>query len=129
MSKHKHRPPVFPQSPQSRQTTTVQATAFQGPLPPPEALEKFDRVLPGLADRITKMAEGYARDRWRNGRTARWSTILGQLFAFVVAMTIILGGFYLVLHDKSPEGITAVVATVAAIVTVFIYGRRNPPKE
>jgi uncharacterized membrane protein len=93
-------------------------------------LEKFDRILPGLADRITKMAEGYARDRWRNGRTARWSTILGQLFAFVVAMTIILGGFYLVLRGKSPEGITAVVATVAAIVTAFVYVRRHqPPKE
>lgn len=75
------------------------------------------------------MAEGYGRDRWRNARTARWSTILGQMFAFIVAMTIILGGFYLVLHDKSPEGITVVVATVAAIVTAFIYGRRNPPKE
>lgn len=135
MSKHKNRPPVFPQSPQQRQTTTtvfaheVKATSFEGPLPSPEHLEKFDRVLPGLADRITKMAEGYARARWLDGRTARWSTILGQVFAFVVAMTIILGGFYLVLHDKRPEGIAAVVATVAAIVTAFIYVRRNPPKQ
>ena len=75
------------------------------------------------------MAEGYARDRWLNGRTARWSTILAQVFAFIVAMTIILGGFYLVQQDKSPEGITAVVAAVAAIVAAFIYGRRNPPQD
>lgn len=131
-----NRPPDFPQSPQPRQTTTtvfakteVQATTFQGLLPSPEVLQKFDQVLPGLADRIAKMAEGYARDRLLNGRTARWSMILAQVFAFIVAMTIILGGFYLVLHDKSPEGITAVVAAVAAIVTAFVDGRRNPPNE
>jgi uncharacterized membrane protein len=136
LSKHKNRPRVFPPAPPPRQTTTLisqksttfQHSSFEGPLPSPELLEKFDQVLPGLANRIAKMAEGYALDRWRNGRTTRWSTILGQVFAFIIAMTIILGGFYLVLHDKSAAGITAVLATLAGIVGAFIYGRRQSPK-
>jgi hypothetical protein len=40
-------------------------------------------------------------------------------------MTIIVGGFYLVLNDKSAAGITAVVAGVAGIVTSFVVGRRS----
>lgn len=112
-----------------RYLTITEAGRHLGRLPSPEALERFDRVLPGLADRITTMSEGWARDQWLNNRTTRWSTILGQVFAFVVAMTIILGGFYLVLHDKSPEGITAVVGTVGAIVAAFIYRRRNTSSE
>lgn len=71
------------------------------------------------------MAEGYAQDRWRTNRMTRWSTMLGQLFAFVVVMTIVVGGFYLILHDKSLAGITALVSAVAGVVIAFIYGRRS----
>ena len=31
--------------------------SFSGPLPPPKILEDYDRVCPGAADRIIKMAE------------------------------------------------------------------------
>jgi len=35
----------------------VQQVQWSGPLPPPEALEKFNAVIPNGADRIVKMAE------------------------------------------------------------------------
>jgi uncharacterized membrane protein len=31
--------------------------SFSGPLPPPEALERYNQVLPGAAERIISMAE------------------------------------------------------------------------
>lgn len=31
--------------------------AFAGPLPPPEALERYNQILPGAAERIIVMAE------------------------------------------------------------------------
>ena len=31
--------------------------SFSGPLPPPDLLGQYDAILPGLADRIVKMAE------------------------------------------------------------------------
>ncbi len=31
--------------------------AFSGPIPPPEALEKYEHILPGAAERILSMAE------------------------------------------------------------------------
>src|SRR5438034_5455816 len=39
------------------------AQSFSGPLPPPDALAKFEQVLPGLADRIMKMAEKQSAHR------------------------------------------------------------------
>ena len=33
---------------------------FQGPVPPPEALERYESILPGCADRIVSMAEAQA---------------------------------------------------------------------
>jgi uncharacterized membrane protein len=35
----------------------IAATRFSGPLPPPEALAKYNDILPGAADRIITMAE------------------------------------------------------------------------
>lgn len=85
--------------------------------------------MPGLANRMTTMAEGYARDNWANNRALRIVTIAGPVLAFIVAMTVILGGFYLIYKGKSPEGITALVSALAALVGAFVYGKRQqqPP--
>ena len=88
-------------------------------------MEHFERVLPGLADRITAMAEGHAKNRWNNDRATRVTAILGQVFAFVVAMTLIGGGFYLTIIGRPTEGLSTIGVTIAAIVGAFVYGRRS----
>jgi len=42
---------------QSMMMKAAQAYSFSGPLPPPEILEKYNQVVPGLAERIITMAE------------------------------------------------------------------------
>ena len=37
--------------------------AYSGPLPSPEALEKYNQVLPGAAERILAMAENQGKHR------------------------------------------------------------------
>lgn len=104
------------------------STTFAGPLPPPEALQKFEAVLPGLADRITTMAEGYARDTWANNRATRILALGAPVLAFIVAMTTILGGFYLIYSGKSPEGMATVITAVVGLVGAFVYGKRQLAK-
>lgn len=41
----------------SENKVTVQGLFYQGPIPPPEVLEKYEKISPGFADRIVKMAE------------------------------------------------------------------------
>ena len=70
MSKKSHRvqvqkppsPPVQGQSNQVVHTRITQAQ-WQGPLPPPEALERFNQIIPNGADRIVAMAEAEQRHR------------------------------------------------------------------
>jgi len=42
---------------QTKQTTTLQTFSYQGVIPPPEMMERFKKLDPGLPERIVKMAE------------------------------------------------------------------------
>lgn len=68
--KRRHFPPdpvSNPQQPASRSGTrteiAVTAERFAGPLPHPDILERYDKIVPGLAERIVKMAEGQSQHR------------------------------------------------------------------
>ncbi|HYE87391.1 MAG TPA: DUF2335 domain-containing protein [Vicinamibacterales bacterium] len=106
-------------------TETQEITLHRGPLPAPEVLEAFDRVLPGLANRIVTMAEGNATDRWRTNRANRIKALMGPIFAFIAAMTVFVGAFYLILNGFEIVGLTALVAELVGLVGAFIYGRRT----
>ena len=74
----------------------IQAAAFSGPLPPPEALERYNQTLPGLAERIIVMAESQHSHRLELEKHVIHSNVsaqkLGTVLGFVVAMTTVIGG-------------------------------------
>lgn len=69
------------------------------------------------------MAEENGADRRRSNRTIRWVTVLGQIFAFVIMMTALLGGFYLVSEGKDTAGVAAIMAAIGIPLGTFIYNR------
>lgn len=103
---------------------------FSGPLPPPETLAGYDRIMPGLANRIVEMAEAYQkhqigleRDQFKvateSGRRGQW---LGFGVAFVgFAVTAYLGS----LGQPVAAGVVAAL-DLGSIVTVFVVGDRLP---
>lgn len=70
------------------------------------------------------MAEQNGDDRRRNNRAIRWATILGQLFAFVIMMTALIGGFVLVNKGQDVAGIAAIVTAIGVPLGTFVYNRR-----
>ena len=46
----------------------LQASVFAGPLPPPEKLQQYEDVSPGIAARIVGMAEKEQADRFERGQ-------------------------------------------------------------
>jgi len=42
---------------QNKQTTAFQTIAYQGVIPPPDMMERFKKLEPGLPERIVRMAE------------------------------------------------------------------------
>jgi len=79
--------------------------SFSGPLPPPDALERYNEVLPGAAERIIAMAESQHAHRQSLEKHVIHSNIsaqkLGTVLGFIVAMTVVVGGMFLVHEGKS----------------------------
>ena len=106
---------------------------WSGPLPPPEALEQFERASPGAADRILGMAEQEEAHRHRQERDMLQSEssarARGQWMAFTLALVIILGGIWLIYKGKQWEGLVAVLAPLATLIGLFLYAREHPPGD
>jgi uncharacterized membrane protein len=112
--------------------TRVEAS-YTGPIPPPGMLVKYNEAFPGAAERIVAMAERQSAHRENMETTvvtagARSQT-RGSWFAFIIAMTAILGGVYLIKLGKSAEGLSAIVGSLAALTAVFVYGKNKQGKE
>lgn len=110
-----------------------QNVVIPGPIPSAEALNKYNQVLPGAADRILSMAERQQAHRHSLEtiavRSKERKGFLGQIFGFVIAMTAIIAGSYLLSIGKSAEGFTTMIVAIGSIVSLFIIGRRAQTKE
>ncbi len=97
---------------------------WSGPLPPPAALEQFERSSPGAADRILSMAEKEEEHRHEQERGMLKSDTSarsrGQVMAFLLALITILGGIWLISDGKGIEGLIAVLTPLAGLVGLFL---------
>lgn len=126
------RNPVMPDQKQGHSGVTVtqetEAAVFTGPIPPPEALEKYNTVLPGAADRILTMAEqnsehGRSLDKEVVALSHKYART-GQLLGFgigIVALSI--AAFCAYIGQTIPA--TAIgVSVPAALVAAFLKTKR-----
>jgi len=106
---------------------------FSGPLPPPEKLEHYDRIVPGLAERIVGLTERQSAHRQQlerenlheNIRAAR----TGQWMAYSLGLLALVGGFVLLALGRDAPGIVSIVSAVGGLASVFFLGRRAQRKE
>ena len=107
--------------------------SFSGPLPPPEALERHNQILPGAAERIIAMAESQHSHRLELEKHVVTSNVsaqkLGTVLGFIVAMTVVIGGMFLVHEGKSGEGLAAILTALASLVGVFLYSKHEQQKD
>lgn len=120
-----------PQTPARRISASI--SAFQGPLPPPEVLEQYSRIVPNGADRIVAMAEGQMQHRQAlesavvNGNIAAQHR--GQLMGFILGLAAILGGIGLIAFDKDTQGLSTIITAFVALAGVFVFGRVEQRRE
>jgi len=107
--------------------------SFQGPLPPPEILQRYKDIQPDFPERILRLTEEEAAHRRDITRKAVWidgiETIIGQIFGLVVALaafitTNVLGYFG---HPAAASIVGS--STIVGLVAVFIKGRSQPPSD
>jgi uncharacterized membrane protein len=105
-----------------------------GQLPSPEILQKYNSVIPGLADRLVSQAEKQTTHRIALERKLLNSNIcksfLGLVFGFLISSLGVGGGLYLTFVGFNVIGIVFSSATLVSLVMSFIYGsqfRKNIP--
>jgi uncharacterized membrane protein len=123
------------------QHTITQFTS--GPLPPPEAFQRYDTILPGAAERMLVMAEKHHEIRLQleveESASARkmdeHDTIeansqmkRGQWFAFIITLFSISGGMWLLSMDKPVTGVSTILGALVVLGGTFIGSYRSTKK-
>lgn len=104
-----------------------------GPLPPPDVFAGYDRTCPGAAERILNMAERQASHRQELEKMALKSQSRNSLFGLISGTFIGLAGIgastYIAVMGHSLEGMGTMIASLAALVGVYVYGKHSNREE
>jgi uncharacterized membrane protein len=107
--------------------------AHTGPIPAPAEIGEYERILPGTADRIIRMAENEQNHRHklqiRSQSHQAVITFVGQLFAFIMGISGIAGGVFLVNSDKPITGFGIFFTSLATLMGVFFYNRKRTTQK
>ena len=106
---------------------------FSGPIPHPDIIEKYERILPGSADRIIAMAERQASHRQDMEKKMIESEsrdgFLGIIFAFMLGLGCLIACVVVVcLVPKNAGAIASAflgVTGIGSITSGFIRSSRN----
>ena len=106
---------------------------FSGPLPHPDHMKEYENILPGSADRLITLLEEEAQHR-RQQATSRTKSNTkleerGQFFGFLIAMTALIGGGYIMASGQSVWGAAVAISAVAGLSGVFIWKSRERNRE
>lgn len=103
-----------------------------GILPPPNEMEKYENLLPGITNRLLATYEKQVDHRINLENKVIESDIsrgkVGQIFAFVLNILTILSGFILKMCDK-PSGIWIIICSMVIMALLFIVGLYSQKKE
>lgn len=109
---------------------------FSGPIPPPTILDGYERILPGAAERIMKLAEDEARHRRsveiltrkaeiRLAKGEHYQIYLAQLLAFIITIAFVIGSVFLLYNGKALTGSLLASGALAAVVAAFLAKGRQ----
>ena len=131
-NKSQNKPSTKPSAPAQRQQGQAgpQVKAeFSGPLPPPDELEKYERVSPGAAERIIAMAETQSSHRHELEKSLVNSEYKqaskGQICAAIIGTLAIISGTIAGILGAQWTGSVIGGLVVVGLVSAFIQGRRG----
>lgn len=111
----------------------VQVSSYSAPIPSPEMMEAYEKVVPGSAERIIKRFEIQSDHRQSCEKILVWTnsvkSIVGLVFGFIVTLIAIFGGIYTALQGKPWLGGTLSLSGLAMLVGAFITGKISSARE
>ena len=111
----------------------VEGTVFQGPLPHPDILAKYNDAVPNGAERILSMAEKNQEHRQALERAVIPAGVrserIGQVLGFVLYMATLVSGTYLVAENKDTVGIVEMLASTATFAGLYLRAQVEKKRE
>ena len=106
---------------------------FTGPLPPPEILSQYNKVHPDFADRLLTDFERQGEHRRLLEQEVIKSQLKesnrGQIFAFLLAVIVILVGGFVIYLGPLWVGITLIVSDICGFVFIYFKGKSTQKKD
>ena len=110
----------------------------QGPLPPPEVLDRYEATNPGFANRLLLLAENQQQHRHAIEAEANKANIalahrtldeqrLGQVLAFILALILIGSSVFLAVSGFEP--LAAVLGGTTLVGAIALFLRKKAAKE
>ena len=129
MSKHNK-----PQYYGNNNTTIERKLSIEArPIPSPDELAKYEAIKPGITNIILNTYEKQVEHRIEIEKLVikqkTDSAKIGQTYAFIITLVVIVAGFILILFNKDIIGIVTVIGALVSLVSVFITGREKERKE
>ncbi|HET9105796.1 MAG TPA: DUF2335 domain-containing protein [Steroidobacteraceae bacterium] len=120
-------PPTQPNRLERQQAVLFQAQR-SGPLPAPAELEHYDRIVPGMAERILRLTEQERAHREEQERNALAANIAnagrGQWLGGITILAAIVGAVVIVaLHGPWQAAVALVGVPLLGAVQALIRGR------
>ena len=131
--------PETPRSPESgslpaepsRLAAVQHQSIFLGPLPPPDELERYARIVPDGADRIMRLAESRAAHEQQLERDALAANIAaleeelrqqrrGQNLALAIGLQTLAGSVATALAGQEAAAVTLAATSLVGVVAAFL---------
>lgn len=106
----------------------IERYSFSGPLPSPKILDGYEQIEKGTANRIITMAETQMKHRhgMENNflKSNSRNSFLGILFAFLLGLSLVIGGVICIINDKEFSGSFLGGAGLVGVIIAFIQNTK-----
>lgn len=135
---------VHPVNPQHNGQQVVfqqqRVSVHQGPLPPPEVLDRYEATNPGFANRLLELAEKEQRHRHAIEAETNKANInlanraldeqkLGQVLAFTLAMVLIGSAIFLAMSGQPGLAMVLGGTTLVGAIALFLRKKAEQPQK
>jgi uncharacterized membrane protein len=113
----------------SEQTSMTSFASYSGPIPPPNFLLEYEKMVPGIAKRFLEEPHVESEHRRALQKMMAQEQVKlanrGQKMAFLLAGSCTLGAFGAIFLGYSLEGLGALVASITTFAYIFCYVKRR----
>lgn len=119
--------------PPAARATVASVQTYSGPLPAPADLERYDAVVPGMAERLLAKFEQQADHRMALEKHVVHADVKradrGLIAAIVFGVTVLVAAVAFILTGHEGAGTTTIIVEFLAYGGLFLYGSETRRRE